>query len=132
MTKPIVNYPDDVRMFVAEQKAKNVAPEVIAESVRCKWPQYQGFTKFSVRALTRTRMRRKKAEMAAEAEAQQAAKKAEKVGSTCKYLTLDNYRHGGCGKPGAPYCEEHAKVVRHGSSGSKYHMAGAGVLRSMV
>lgn len=130
MTKPIVNYPDDVRAFVAEQKTKNVAPEIIAESVRCMWPQYQGFTKFSVRALTRTRKRRKKSEMQAEEEALKAAKKAEKVGDTCPYITVGNWPNG-CGRPGTPYCDEHAKVVRHGAAGSKYHMAGAGVMRSM-
>lgn len=123
-------YPEDLRNYVKAERAKGLPLKDIAEGVRNKWPQYGRFSDVSVRAMTRHRVERKSVKDI-EYEQKMAAIVERSRNRTCPYMTIDNYKQGGCGKPGDPYCAEHRAKVSGGPAGAKFANLGSG-LRSML
>ncbi len=112
-----VTYPQEIIEYVTAERAKHETLtmstlEMIAADVRERWPKYPRFSAMSARSLGNRYSARKPKTDAVEPK---------KSGETCTLITAATYPER-CGKPGHPWCKEHADKMLKGIGGSRYMM----------
>lgn len=116
-----IEYPDEVKAFVREQRAQGHMPRDIALSVRERFPK---FPHFSARAAAQVGTDKQPNHTRTSAERRTAPRVR---GTTCQYITIASWP-GKCGAEGYPYCEHHKHVVaQSGSSWPQFKSYGAGI-----